>query len=461
MSYGFQNPFIDGKIWCPFTAQEIGFTLMNKENPVLSAMNMNTLYVSSAELTLGLRENLELAITMSPTYNEALALIDESPFFRLGNTVYFRWGYNDGLQGHISDWYIGLMQMPIPSFGEEISITLKAIGFAFNVNRISTPRVWSTSDNPKKYEDVAKEIAKKYGLKLVFDDYLNDVALKMLRQISRTDLNQGGMTDLMFLSEKAREATAQLIVKNNEMLITNIDQPITVGAEVSHEFHMYGKMDPANNIFPMTSFDPESMGVLFLPHNQGYMSWVQGPNNDPAEILEPLTCSNRKGENTGSDNSYSGGEDLNTPNTDGSANKEGIKVSVQPQASNMEAGKHIPLAVSSEFMQQNAEVVLDSVRQEKAGNIGIMVNFGSVGIPTFIPGMLCRLRGVSNYFSCDYMARRVVVNIESGGASMAVTAGMKGFPAGLEYMADEVQRFEEATSTSPNEENVEPDEDVA
>jgi len=460
MSYGFQNPFIDGKIWVPDTSEEVNFLL--RTDPDVAAVGGNGLYVSSAELGLGLKENLELSLTLSPTYTEALRLIDESPFLRLGNTIYFRWGYNDGLEGHISDWYIGFMQMPEVSMGEEISIVLKGTGFAFNLNRVVTNRVWSTPETPRTFQSVAEEIGKKYGLTVVFDENIStSYQTDILTKYERTDLNQGGMTDLMFLNEKAKEVGVQMIIKNQEMIFRMIEQPPGVKQEVSHEFHMYGKIDTANNIFPMTGFTPESFGVLFLPHNQGYMSWVQRPNDDPEAEPVPLESSNKKDENVGDDNFFSGEEDLNTPNPDGNANEEGIKATVAPNKANMETGKNIPIAASNEFYAQNAESILDGARQCKASDVGIMVNFDSVGIPTFLPGMLCRLRGVSNYFSCDYMARRIDLSIEAGGASMGVQAGMKGFPAGLEFLAEKIKKFEEAISASPNEEEVAPDEGAA
>ncbi len=446
MSYSFTNPIVDGRIWNPSTGESIDLTLIGEDKIP---------YCQGVEIDIGLGGNLDITVHLTPTYDSAVKLIDETDWLKYGNTLGVRWGYNDGDASHISDWYYSFMQLPEVNFGEEITIDLKASGPAWGMSSVESTRVWSTNENPKSLYDIFGIIAQKYGLEVSW-------SLEALKQKDyfgepRAHI-QACLTDLQFIERNTRLANPRvdMIIRGNKLIFACNPLGHTTPAA---EFHMYGKMNPKENIFPMTGFSPEQMGSLFLP-SRTFSSQMFGPNTDPTATVEKVDSMGNEssGEAAGDENNISGDGTLCTPGKEAPPDPDsGLKVDVKQDAEK-EAGKMVPLIIGEKGLKKNVKNVLDSVRQDTAGDYGIIVNFETIGIPTLVPEQIIRLKGVTKFFSTDYRIHDMGISIGDGGAEMSIKAMAHGLSLEMAYQAEAVKTFAQG-DTEPGDggENVEPD----
>jgi len=434
MAYSFTNPVVDAKIWSP-TDGEVNLSIFGEEPKIP--------YVQNVKITTGMAYGGEIEISMSPTRDEAIRLLDETNWFKLGNILAVRWGYNDGQPGHISDWIYGMMLLPDLQMGEEVSLSIKATTFGVQADRQGSSRTWSKPDSPAILLDVIKEVCKKYGFTFMISEgegYLPPEALseqdKALMN-PRTDIVQAGLTDLQFLGKYIREAGAEMAIIG-EKLIMFLDP---AQSKPAAEFHMYGRIDPSKNIYPMLSFDPESLGPLFLP-SVSYSTAMYGWNADPFAIAErqSVTGSASAGDSASDKNFLSGEQALETPGVDGPAHPDsGLKVSVMHDPLS-DIGKDIPMVfpdvVPEDALKEQARTVLQGVMDGSAEDYGITVNISSIAIPTLLVNQTARLRGVSRFFSTDYIIRNIDVNIAGDGATMDLELGARGIAPDLCNWAD-------------------------
>jgi len=435
MSYSFRDVVMDGRIWSPETGRVASLSVQNPERNSVSAIP----FLSSIGISIDYGYKTDLTANFAVTYDDAIRLMDEEPWLRLNNTLGLRWGYNDGIPWHITDWYFGLMQMPEPSFGEEISLSVRAIGVGKKLSQLSSKRVWSTPERPRTFKSIAEEIAKKYGL-VVDEKMWGLISAQKASRIEeeRFVYNQAGLSDLQFLNDFAKRSGLQLIIRGGRMMFVDRLQPLLGEPEVSAEFRQYGEIDTENNIYPIAGFTPTGFGSLFLPHHQGLQAFVEDPNLDPEQEREPIISTDKTGQET----KYSGPDSLNVPTPDGKQTSTDpdakIKAGVVPNSEYMEAGKCVPIVASSEYMRKSNQEYLDSVREANAEDQGIGVTFESVAIPTLVPGMLIRLSGVGSYYSTDYLLRKMTVGVEGGGANATYECTAKGFPSGVDFNAEPV-----------------------
>lgn len=427
MGYSFRDVVVDGKIWSP-TAGTIDLSL-HGENKIP--------YLQSVEIAYAFNGETEVTVNFAPTYKEALRLIDELPWFRMGNTLAIRWGYNDGQPGHMGNWIYSFMLPPEPSFGEEITLSVKGTPYGWCMNRISSKRVWSERGKPRSLADVAKEILVKYGF--------NEPKFRCVTEnqkghmeAERGDITQSGDSDLQFLVNEAASCSMQMIMEGKDVLFIDNASAITLN-KVAAEFHMYGMIDTEKNIYPMTGFTPKGFGPLFLSKSGAVKAIVQGPNSDPEK--EPVIL--ESSDSTGDENHFSGPKVFAIPGKNASVlSAETPKPSIELDKK-YEATKFYPLTMADDYKEENAQKYLDGFRAGNAGDFGIEVDFDSIALPTIFPGQIVRLRGVSNYFSTDYRVKGVDISIESGGADMTCHGMSKGMPAELnEEFTEDVNKSE-------------------
>lgn len=443
----YRSVFIDGRITNPKTGNSIDLKVLseNETLPFLQSVTLRTEY----------GVDTSMSIVLTPTYEQALELISkDQEWLRLGNTLAIRWGYTD-VDGAISDWHMGFMMLPEASFGEEITITIPAIGYGFNANRVARLRCWSTPTDEKTFEDVVGEICKFYGFEPEFK--LETQTAQDHLQVPRSDLQQRGMTDLQFIVRTAANGGARVVMNNNKMTFVDIGAPIPDEELVSTTFQMYGRTDVWNHVFPMDSFEPETMGMLFLENHQGMAMFAGDPDADPeADVEGVITSADQSEGNTFSaDQTADGPTEDGSPapgakNSDGSTNT--AKSTVFVDVEQMQAGRHLPVPMGSKLMQQSREQYLNAAREEDAADHGIKATITSMAIPWLIPGMFVRLEGVGDYYSAVYMMFDKEVTIDEGGATMTCTVGSKGFPGlnpSLDAYAKPVKKHNEPGEGDP------------
>lgn len=452
MAYSFTNPVVDAKIWEP-GGGEIDLSIFGSDDKIP--------YVQSVSITTNMSNGGEISIELSPPYREAIRLLDETAWFKLGNHLGVRWGYNDGQPGHISDWIYGMMLLPELDISEEIRLTIKANTYGIKLDMEESAHNWSNPDAPVSFFSVIEAITKKYGLKIAFSVGGKDIPASDIgtaQSVALTTPNpyliQGGLTDLQFVYRFLRTNGMEMSIVGNRLVI----YPNPELSEPAAEFHLYGKIDPSKNIYPMTSFSPKSMGVLFLPHSS-YTTVLHGFNSDPTAIVEKVSVTGAKGTDGADKGNYiSGAHALETPGVDGPANPEtGLKSNVAQDPVD-DCGKFVPIPIPEDMVKETAQGVLSGLMDENAQDFGISVNVGSLAIPTLFPNQVVRLRGVSRFFSTDYRIREISVQITSGDATMELDCCAKGIAPDLANWAAAVTKSEQG-ETQPGDggEDVPPD----
>ena len=435
--------FIDGKISNPATGNSIDLLVMGEETLP---------YLESIEISMEHGANLNMSVTLSPPYEQALELLSkDNEWLRLGNTIGIRWGYSD-LAGAISDWHYGFMQMPEVSFGEQISITIQATTLAWNADRVERLRDWCAT-TPKSFRDVVTEITKRYDLVAEFGN-LDPVSTALIDEPVES-MVQGGKTDLHFMKYKAMEYGLEMIVKNQNVYFLSPGEPLPGSPNVNATFQMYGRIDLANGIYPMTSIDPESMGAMFIKNFQGVNALAYGPNDDPAVKKEPVVATDK----TAPGAALTSKETVsNPPSDDGKPPQDmddvKVKSTVRVDPAMDEGGRMFCIPLNGSESEDFINGILSGVREASASEHGVRVSFGSIAVPNLFPRMMVRLDGVGDYFTGSYMLNKVNIRIDSGGAEMECEAFGRGFAGvnpDVDPLASTLDTFVEPVDDSANE----------
>jgi len=436
----FRSIFVDGKIANPATGKMIELKVIGEE--VLP-------YLQSIEIELGYGANTNISMVLAPPYDKALELISvDNEWLRLGNTLGLRWGYAD-TPGAITDWYYGFMQMPQVSFGEDITISVNATTLAWNADRVGRLRDWCTTE-PRSFKDVADEIAKKYGLVAKFGD-LSDSATKGVEEKVES-MVQGGRTDLNFLLMEAERFGLRMIARNQYLYFVSASKPVPGKPDVNATFQMYGMTDIPNAIFPMNSFEPESMGAMFIKNMQGVNALTYGPNDDPAVKKDPVVVTDA----TSKEKGFTAKTTVaNPPTADGKTSKIldaalTAKAIVKVDPNMDEGGRMFTLPLNGAESGDFIESVVSGVNEASADDHGISLSFSSIAVPNLFPGMFVRLEGVGDYFSGTYMLKSVNISIDGSGAEMSCEAFGRGFPSvdsSVDAFFAELKSYEELTNS--------------
>lgn len=440
MSYAFLNPFVDGKIWSPGNGS-IDLSFVGEDKIP---------FMSDVEIKIGMACDFELTVNLSPTYEAAVDLIDNHPWIRLGNTVGIRWGYNDGNPAHVSDWIYGFMQMPEINFGDEISLAIKANGVGWNLSTNESVKTWGTLESMTTLRTVFETMAKRRGISIVWeiDENQNEYFDQDLTFV------QAGITDYEFMIRYARGCTTRgkaspvaVIFKGKNIHFVTYSKE---KSEPVAEFHMYGKPDHSKNIFAMHDFQPENYGALFLP-KRTVSGFLYGANSDPEVIPEKVDSAGNKaaGTGAGTENNSGGKETLESTGIDGEANPDtGHKFDVENDPLT-EGGKIIPILMGESAAVEDAQALVDNIRQQDAGDFGVGVSFNTQALPTIYPMQYIRCKGVTQFFSTDYQIKELTIGINDNGAEMAVNAWATGIPEGMAWFAQEVNNSEQG-ETKPD-----------
>jgi len=433
----FKGVFLDGKIINPVSGKEIYLRLIG-DKPSIP-------YVQSASIGLKLGENMEMSISLVPNYETALELLSkDSEWFRLGNTLGLRWGYTD-VSWMISDWYYGFMQVPSVSYGEEITIDIPATTMNANSRKIESVHVWSTAEKPLSFYKIAQIIAQKYGLKLVLGTLRKET--EKLINMDRPNWIQGGRTDLCFLMTEGETLGIRVIQKNDQMIFVDKTAPMMWEPAVNATFQMYGKIDLENNIFPLLSFNPESMGTMFIQDHQGLMTYMHGPNSDPEKDAEPIISTTSDSD---VEPGYTAQTTYNAPTEEGpSPNVKGsdgqtitAKTTVKVDSKSGEAGRIYSLPLDGDETEEFVKSIISSVRENSADEQGLKINWSAIGLPNLIPGMYAGIIGTGDFFDGTYCLYEATYNISSGGAEMNCVGQGRGFPVADDNMDAFLAKYE-------------------
>jgi phage protein D len=447
-----KSVFVDGQIVNPKTGNKADLSVIGSEGNVILP------YVENVVLKESHRSDTTFEVNFVVPYEKALELLSkDSEWFRLGNTMAIRWGYTD-VPGAISPWIVGFMTMPEASFGEQITISVPVVSYGWNLDRTARTTIWSGPDNQRSFLDIAEEIGKFYGLKVEVGELTK--AVETVLNQKRATYQQGGWSDLQFLSLTAKAHGARMVVRNDRMIFVNEPDGEPGKDAVTANFLMYGKIDTDNNVFPMDSFDPENMGTLFLQNMHGTAAWPFGPNDDPEADVEPVVVTGAKSDQ----NSHSAPETVNAPPAEEGAAPSAIKddegnaitakANVVLDPAKGQAGRYIPIAMGDDFARQHVNETLEGARQDNdAESEGMIVNFEcSIVPPWLLTGMFVRVDGVGDYYSCVYLLTEKETTISESGAKMSCVAGSRGFPhlnSQLDTLVEPAKRSTEPVTEDP------------
>lgn len=431
----YRSLFVDGKIINPVTGKTAVLRMVGNEGivPGKGLGDVILPYLQSIEINMKRGANTELRIQFAPTYEMALDLLSKgNPWIRLGNTLAIRWGYSD-VPGSISDWYYGFIQMPEPTFGEEISFAVSAKTLIWNAERVERIQNWC-KNGPRSFRSIASEIGERYGFEVLFVN-TNPASVKEVER-EGTNFFQGGMTDLQWLIIESEKIGLRFMTRNGKMYFMDVNAPWNKWA-YSATFRMYGKIEVNKNVYPMLSFSPEQMGTLFLQSINGVSCVLFGPNDDPAKEPEQVVSKDEDAKGFSSNTNLGAQADEKKTSGLKDSDKKPIiaKTTIATNPDNGETGRAMCLPLDGTETSEMLSSQVDSMREWLASDQGLIVNFSSIAIPNLLPGMFVNLEGVGNYFSTSYLLNEVNIRVDSGGGEMECVAYARGWPS-VDAMTD-------------------------
>lgn len=383
----------------------------------------NQMKVTEDISTLG-----EIEITLTPpTYSEALELL-KSPWLVIGNTVSVRWGYSSD-PTHFSGWHHGMLLQPDVAFGDQFSVTLKCQSFGWLTARATTGQVWS---NPVKKGSplmspfgVIEEIAKRYNYEVNWNDGYgySDQAHDYLF-IPNFPIIQSSNDFIFMKSLCVRGGCRFFITKGNRINVIDGAR----ARDPEHTFVFRGQIDPANNVWPITSFDSETT-AMFLPQRS-----IAGRFFNPNDKRSALFKQWKSDETTVKDPAISGTQ-VGNPGADGPKQKakDGEKIPAdRAREAETGTGSYVPMVMRQKELASKLQSQMDNIFKGKtAASHGVSAKIQGVDVPLLLPESIVAVKGVGDYHSVNYRVHKIEHTIGDSFAVMSVDLHPKGFPGNM------------------------------
>jgi hypothetical protein len=321
-----------------------------------------------------------------------------------------------------------MLLQPDISFGETFTIGIKAQSFGWLPARQQNGQVWSNL--VKKGAEVRgplsiiEDIAKRYNFEINMNDGkpFEPVTLDYLtvpQNITQTT------NDLIFMKSLALRSGCRFFITHGNR-INLIDGARARKPEVT--FIYRGQIDPADNVFPIDTFDSETT-AMFLPRTS-IAGRFFNPNDARSKKFKKWNASEATAKNAAIS-----GDEVPKPDGDGPTQKakDGQKI---PRRKELDvekgAGAYMPVVLRQKELANKLQSQMDNMFKGKtAQNHGVSAKVSGVDVPTLLPEALASVKGVGDYHSVNYRVFRVEHVIGEAFAVMNVDLHPKGFPGNM------------------------------
>lgn len=260
-------------------------------------------YVSEINVKLKMGENAELTLVLTPPFEEALVFL-QSDIIRFGTgrlEVVLAYSTGTRTGGGATNMstlpFSGLLQKPDVVIGNDITITLHALGVGYQMNVVGgveseafdstvsyadavekTLKKYVTSDNSAnnlKITDLYKYVDEKKKTGDSRDDFFRPPKPNTVGESQMPDAKvvpavvmKGPRNDWWFVKETVTSFGYDLFIDGNEVFIATktdwIDK--NVGKDIVRKhFLLRGVVDPTRNMFPILSFQSPTTAVWLQP----------------------------------------------------------------------------------------------------------------------------------------------------------------------------------------------------
>lgn len=366
----------------------------------------------------------EIIINLTPpTYQDALDLL-KSPWLTIGNTVSVRWGYTPD-PNHLSGWHHGMLLQPDISFGDQFSISIKAQSFGWLPARQQNGQQWSGAGaSPMGPLDVIEAIVKRYNFEFNYNDGIAPEPSTLDNLTVPRVINQK-TNDLVFMKSLALGAGCRLFITHGNK-VNLIDGARARKPSVTFVYR--GQIDPANNVFPIDTFDSETT-AMFLPRTAIAARFLN-PNDKRTGLFRKWEANEATAKNAAIS-----GEDVPKPDGDGPTQKakDGQKIPRRKQLDPEKgAASYVPIVIRQKQLANRLQSQMNNIFKGKtAESHGVSATVGGVDVPTVLPEDIAAVKGVGEYHSVNYRVARVEHIVGEAFGVMTAKLQPKGFKGNL------------------------------
>ena len=378
-----------------------GVTEFHLWNPSVEAPNQlpeelkalsSLAYVSEVQIALRLGITSEVSLTLTPPFDEGIALIN-SPLIQWGvGRLNVQVGYSTGSGERASKVFGGLLQKPEVRIGTDIVISLNALGVGYQLAAADAIRADQEQvRSGKTYAEVIEMLLSRYGNAFDLSELWSDFGVKTAigeqgvdhplfkaptgKPVPKKDgkvhqdvqsITFSNKNDWFFINDIIGKHGLRLEIDDKVIRIRNPGKFLDLNNEKKNykKFFLRGITDPSRNLYPALSIESPS-SFVWLRHGMGkqYSSGVSADRNIVSYEANDKTSPAR----------VSGGGTWNTERKIGNV-LQNLSV-VHP--GDPETMKGI---ISGEYQNQNWKK-------------GIHLYIDTVGIPSLEPGELVFFSG--------------------------------------------------------------------
>jgi len=394
--------------------------------PQVGGLGTNLAIVSGVEIEQSLGNFFIVKVTCTPTYEDAMALLESDAIVTGETLLEVQYGYVASGGELATRIFVGQLTDPDFSIGEAISLTLTA-------QCTCSASMYGSSTISG---DLAKESrTRREWIKLVAagagspprDVEVNFDGVKGSRELALLDdtfipLEMAGKNDNIVLRDLLEQCRCDVYYTPNPKkpkspILKVLDAYTRFGGKGNKTFRLYGfgirgvrslggELNAAGD-YPILGVSTQSKQVFI----RGVINGTTKPKVDDTKKKDPIVIT----ENA---------EDKGVPALGPSASK-GKVVSKGPKASKLAPGAK----TVGDVVKGGTAVVLgdESFPAQKANNeanefsqfinSGVILNVESIGIPDLEPGAIVQVAGLGKHFDGPYSLTKVVHTLGDGGYS--------------------------------------------
>lgn len=362
---------------------------------------------SSLEVTMLSAAALQATLTLTPTYEAALKIVD-GKIIKFGSLMEIQWGYL-ALDGSgtpaISDKGLFRITQPSIKFGQQVSVTIAGFDIlSGSLASQDTRCIWLRETYPCDLDIVSKIVQTRVGKGMILNDQKLSAKSKLRKKKSGEGVTQTD-DDWTFLRRICRQNDAVFTQSGKELIIE--DEERVSAQPPKYTLFWFGQPENEFHV-PMISFETNPIMSLFAgdPGARGQRTLCR----DPEE--KKVTTTDKDPAKTGQTQT---GES-NTITTDKAHEKEGIKTSegtVAPFAE-LDAACASGRFFTEPCRRPNVEEETDRENNEIRQFFNTRASAVCPGVPGLLPQQVVHVKNVGETFSGNYRVMKVIHSIGAG-----------------------------------------------
>jgi len=430
MPYDFFAPFVrvslvkdDGSrlpLWFGASSLVDKDAFLYAQVPNAGGLGTNLAIVSGVEIEQSLGNFFKLTVSCSPTFPDAMALLESDAIVIGDTTLEVQYGYIAGGGTLLTRTFVGILTDPEFSLGEEISVTLVAQATCSTGMLSSASAEVRQGTRRKLIEDTAKGSGEPLrNVVMNFDGVTAEAELRALDE--EISYSPAGRNDNLVLRDLVEQCMCEVYYRPlatdprvPEMVVIGREQRF--GGTPTKEFKLYSFGDRHNQtnrslggdalgggIYPILEVSTSSKQVFIRSVVSGTVRSNVDDTRENAPVPERTLAADTAGPTLSAQQSP-GGLAQNAP-VPSSATPGPPSTGTGNALIQAGAGRDFPTQGASNREQENNSNI----------NAGVVLTVGSVGVPDLEPGAIVSARGLGKRYSGLYSLTKVTHSFGDGG----------------------------------------------